>query len=334
MKKVFFAVFLSVFLLGAVSGEYNPDKSVSSDWPSTKMTTTSSESPSMHPSWDLDFDGINDCENLGTCDHTIDYTSAKTYDSKIRFLEAEWGICKSATDWCNTIGVYNWEFTFGTEMWCEDVYGEWGQEVYSCNAYDQTKMDAHKYIYNNISDLTEEEPVLGGSWYVTDIDWQDDDNIVVSYEDGHIVGQVSISQKDIDQTVDTNDKEDHSQKICTMEYAPVCAEVQVQCITAPCYPVQQTFSNACMAGDNPILYTGQCNSFVDIMVYKRYQQFENKLGKSLSNVPTDVLTRAVDRVDTMIDDYLSTKKEISLIKKRVTQLVFVKELIKKELSFR
>ena len=334
MKKVFFAVFLSVFMLGAVSGEYNPNKPVNSDWPSTKMTTTSSESLSIHPSWDLDFDGINDCENLWTCDHTIDYTSAKTYDSKIRFLEAEWNICKSATDWCNTIGVHNWDFTFGTEMWCEDVYGEWGQEEYSCNAYDQAKMDAHKYIYNNISDLTEEEPVLGGSWYVTDIDWQDDDNIVVSYEDGHIVGQVSISQKDIDQFIDTTAKEDHSQKICTMEYAPVCAEVQVQCIKAPCYPVQQTFSNACMADDNPILYEWQCNNFVDIMTYKRYQQFENKLGKSLSNVPDDVLTRAVDRVDSMIDDYLSTKKQIDVIKKRVTQLVFVKQLINNELKNR
>lgn len=34
---------------------------------------------------------------------------------------------------------------------------------------------------------------------------------------------------------------------CTMEYAPVCASVQVQCITTPCNPVPQTFSNGCMA---------------------------------------------------------------------------------------
>lgn len=34
---------------------------------------------------------------------------------------------------------------------------------------------------------------------------------------------------------------------CTMEYAPVCGSVQVQCITAPCNPVRQTFSNTCMA---------------------------------------------------------------------------------------
>jgi hypothetical protein len=32
----------------------------------------------MHPSWDMDNDGINDCEKDGTCDHTTDYTQAKT----------------------------------------------------------------------------------------------------------------------------------------------------------------------------------------------------------------------------------------------------------------
>lgn len=34
---------------------------------------------------------------------------------------------------------------------------------------------------------------------------------------------------------------------CTMDYAPVCGAVAVECITAPCGPVQQTFSNNCMA---------------------------------------------------------------------------------------
>jgi hypothetical protein len=34
---------------------------------------------------------------------------------------------------------------------------------------------------------------------------------------------------------------------CTMEYAPVCGMVQVQCITAPCNPVRTDFSNLCTA---------------------------------------------------------------------------------------
>ncbi|GMG86358.1 lysozyme inhibitor LprI family protein [Biformimicrobium ophioploci] len=28
----------------------------------------------MHPGWDVDGDGINDCEKDGSCDHTVDYS--------------------------------------------------------------------------------------------------------------------------------------------------------------------------------------------------------------------------------------------------------------------
>lgn len=34
---------------------------------------------------------------------------------------------------------------------------------------------------------------------------------------------------------------------CIELYQPVCASVQVECITAPCDPVQETFSNSCFA---------------------------------------------------------------------------------------
>lgn len=42
------------------------------------------------------------------------------------------------------------------------------------------------------------------------------------------------------------------QKACTKEYAPVCAEVQVQCITAPCPPIKETFSNKCVMENNSL----------------------------------------------------------------------------------
>lgn len=35
--------------------------------------------------------------------------------------------------------------------------------------------------------------------------------------------------------------------VCTEQYAPVCADYQVQCITAPCNPVPRTYSNSCFA---------------------------------------------------------------------------------------
>jgi hypothetical protein len=48
---------------------------------------------------------------------------------------------------------------------------------------------------------------------------------------------------------------------CTQEYNPVCGQVQVQCIRAPCNPVMQTFGNKCEACANSftISYTeGAC----------------------------------------------------------------------------
>lgn len=42
------------------------------------------------------------------------------------------------------------------------------------------------------------------------------------------------------------------EKMCTMEYAPVCAEVEVQCIQAPCPPIQETFWNRCEMENNSL----------------------------------------------------------------------------------
>lgn len=49
--------------------------------------------------------------------------------------------------------------------------------------------------------------------------------------------------------------------ICTMEYAPVCASVQVQCIKAPCPAIEQTFGNTCQMNANSLakfLYKWEC----------------------------------------------------------------------------
>lgn len=48
---------------------------------------------------------------------------------------------------------------------------------------------------------------------------------------------------------------------CTREYAPVCGQVIVQCIKAPCPPIPQTFSNgctACSAGNVNVYTQGSC----------------------------------------------------------------------------
>jgi len=51
-------------------------------------------------------------------------------------------------------------------------------------------------------------------------------------------------------------------KVCTMEYAPVCGKVQVQCITTPCLSVDQTFGNMCtaQAAGATDITTGECTT--------------------------------------------------------------------------
>ncbi len=51
--------------------------------------------------------------------------------------------------------------------------------------------------------------------------------------------------------------------ICTMEYAPVCASIAIQCITTPCNPVEQTFGNKCQMNANKLttfLHDGECRA--------------------------------------------------------------------------
>jgi len=48
---------------------------------------------------------------------------------------------------------------------------------------------------------------------------------------------------------------------CIEIFQPVCASVNVQCITTPCDPVQETFANSCKACSNPLVSTftlGEC----------------------------------------------------------------------------
>jgi len=48
---------------------------------------------------------------------------------------------------------------------------------------------------------------------------------------------------------------------CTADYTPVCATVEIQCIRAPCNPIQETFSNSCNACKNSLVKSyvlGEC----------------------------------------------------------------------------
>jgi len=47
---------------------------------SQALTPTIRVAKRMHPSWDIDKDGVNDCEKDGSCDHTVDYSLPRGTD--------------------------------------------------------------------------------------------------------------------------------------------------------------------------------------------------------------------------------------------------------------
>jgi len=55
--------------------------------------------------------------------------------------------------------------------------------------------------------------------------------------------------------------EQRNAEVCTADYTPVCAKVNIQCIRAPCNPIDETFSNSCVACRNPLVESyrmGEC----------------------------------------------------------------------------
>ena len=56
----------------------------------------------------------------------------------------------------------------------------------ACTPAAKNHAAAEAYIRAHVADLSPTPAVLGGTFSVTDIEWQDDDTAIVSYEDGHI----------------------------------------------------------------------------------------------------------------------------------------------------
>ena len=57
---------------------------------------------------------------------------------------------------------------------------------------ENNNIDVHQYLTDNISEYAPEDPVLGGTWYVTNILFQGDGRTIVDYEDGHIAAKAIV----------------------------------------------------------------------------------------------------------------------------------------------
>ncbi len=44
-----------------------------------------------------------------------------------------------------------------------------------------------------------------------------------------------------------------SAEVCSDIYEPVCATVNIQCVTTPCDPIEETYPNDCNACINPLV---------------------------------------------------------------------------------
>ena len=53
--------------------------------------------------------------------------------------------------------------------------------------------EIEEYLKNNISALSPEEAVLGGTWYVTSVEFLSDYSANIYYEDGHIARKLFVS---------------------------------------------------------------------------------------------------------------------------------------------
>lgn len=110
-------------------------------------------------------------------------------------------------------------------------------------------------------------------------------------------------------------------RICTKEYMPVCAKVQVQCIKAPCNPILQTFSNTCMAWDNEIVYNWTCDSKLSDSDISLYNSIKTD---KLDNIYQWKIYDLLEEYKLLISKYSEDKqKELnSIVIERIEDYIF------------
>lgn len=301
-------------------------------WENDGFIDYSDTSKTMHPSWDLNRDGINDCEVEGTCDHTTDYTKPRTYSNSEDFLKAEWNMCLAATDGCNTVQIWNWALGWMTMMYCEDIYGEKWQEKWSCLAYDErseAQKKSEEYITKNLNSLVSEDAVLWWTWYVAHFEWIDEKNVEVIAEDWHIQDIFVLNIDNLNSPI----REDviDNMVICTMEYAPVCWVDGV------------TYWNRCVAEQQnkvEVAYTWECKatndtlSYVDRELFKKYVESNKQIPELLKYIETKALESASLKLEQKIEATKLQRIARWVQEQRITAFVFLKWLIDREINLR
>lgn len=94
----------------------------------------------------------------------------------------------------------------------------------------------NNYLKNNISQLSPEKEVLGGKFYITDLQLQEGNKGIVSYEDGHIALKANFDYIINDKLVEINNFEIIQDDSVTTENHLKCTTHE-DCVPLPsCHP--------------------------------------------------------------------------------------------------
>ena len=74
----------------------------------------------------------------------------------------------------------------------EELFPEQEEELVSLS------QETITYFTDNISNLSPEPAVLGGTWYITRFSLVDENHLYIDYEDGHIMRRLLLEKSDTD----------------------------------------------------------------------------------------------------------------------------------------
>ena len=126
------------------------------------------------------------------------------------------------------------------------------------------KIENVKYIPSNINldakALKQEKAISGYFDFIQDAINKDADNIKVTYNKTYGYPEtisIDYNKKVVDEEISYeithfNKTTSYGTVACIESYFPVCGKVELECITAPCQTVEETFSNSCYLNANPL----------------------------------------------------------------------------------